>query len=241
LDEGAATFDAAPGDSGAKPSTQWQGRVMTRQVTSATVLLLSCCLLGACTITVTPPSAPAPAETVYLVDQEHSASLVLPDGRRLVRYIYAEWDYYALGHKDASGALHAVLVPSQATLARRTIRSVRSVDEVSDALEVEVEAVYAVRVERSRVQALVQRLNRIYAAGASERIYDPDTDLGFVPYPGEAYHLLHNSNTVIAQWLGKLGCEVDGLAILSRWRVRRADAVHRPAPSDSVPTPPEGK
>jgi hypothetical protein len=95
---------------------------MMQTPTRKAALLFCCCTLGACTINVTPPRALERAETVCLVDQEHLASLVLPDRQRLVRYIYAEWHYYALGNQDASGALHAVLLPSQATLARRIIR-----------------------------------------------------------------------------------------------------------------------
>ena len=186
------------------------------------------CTVGACTITVTPPRGPERPATVYLVDQEHSASLVLPDGARLTRYIYADWHYYALGNRGTSGALQAALLPTQATLARRRIEPAASAAGVAEALGAEVEAIYALRVAQPRAEALVQRLNRAYAAGEPERVYDPDTHLGFVPYPDEPYHLLHNSNTVIARWLRELGCEVNGIAILSRWRVQQPRSVYRP-------------
>jgi hypothetical protein len=184
--------------------------------------------LGGCTITVSPPREPVSPATVYLIDQQYSASLVMPDESRWVRYIYAEWSYYALGNQDATGALRAVLVPSQATLARRKIRSVGSMKALAAALDIEAEAIYALPVERSRVSKLVGRLNEAYRKHQDQAIYDPLQKLGFVPYPSEPYHLLHNSNTVVAQWLEELGCSVRGVAILSRWQIREPVKTFKP-------------
>jgi hypothetical protein len=189
--------------------------------------------LSGCTITVTPPPPPIQPRTVYLIDQQYSASLVLPHDDRMTRYVYAEWHYYALNEKGPLSALRALLVPSEATLGRRTITPAVNAEALPRTLGIEVERVHCLTVSSKRVQALRQRLDRAAEQRRSVKKRDLESGLTFVPY-GRTYHLFHNSNTVVAAWLGELGCEVQGLAVLSKWRVQYPASQDgaRPAPRE---------
>ena len=74
--------------------------------------------------------------------------------------------------------------------------------------------------ERARAEQLRTRLDALIVA-AEHRREAPDVHLVFIPYP-RGYHLGHNSNQMLADWLTELGCEVSRRPVLAGWRVQEA-------------------
>jgi hypothetical protein len=186
-------------------------------------------LVQACTTVVAPPAEPAQPRPVYLLDHGKHASLVLPEPQGgMVRYAYGDWRYYALVSTGAAEASAAVLWRTQAALGRRELSGPPSAANVRRGVRVGIEQLYEVVADYPVIEELRARLDSIYQANLETRTYNPAYDLEFVHHP-QPYSAFHNSNRVVARWLWELGCDVRGLALLSKWRVqlRKADAEPR--------------
>lgn len=194
---------------------------------AAAVLLLT----QACTTVIVPPVAPAEPGPVFLLDHGRHASLVLPRGDDgMVRYSYGEWKYYAQVRTGIDEASAAVLWPTRAGLGRRELPGLPGAAAVRRQLRVGIEHLYRVIVDSRKIEGLRARLDSIYEANIETLIYNPSYDLEFVHHP-RAYWAFHNSNQVVAAWLGELGCQVHGPALFSNWKVeprqgRGTGAVH---------------
>lgn len=184
------------------------------------LLLLAAAALGAsCRATLTPPAAPADPVSVFLLDHGRHSSLVLPrEGGGSVRYSYGDWRYYALRRQGLGESAAAVLWPSRAGLGRRELKGEASASELRRTVRVGMEELFELRVERSAALDLERELEALFAARLAQRVTNTEYDLEFVPHP-ERYHLLRNSNHMVARWLRRLGCDVAGPTILSAWRV----------------------
>jgi hypothetical protein len=156
---------------------------------------------------------------VIVIDHGRHPSLVLPStNTEFVRYAYGDWNWYALSDESPSSGIKAFFWPTQGTLGRKTIQA--SVAERPAAYIKEgYSEVHAIPVERTRVQSLRRRLDQIYHKNEDLSVYNERYDLHFVPYP-QSYRLWINSNSMLAQWLEELGCEVSGLRLFSNWKVR---------------------
>ncbi|HVR44803.1 MAG TPA: hypothetical protein VMS56_15325 [Thermoanaerobaculia bacterium] len=192
---------------------------MTRR--NALTAALAFALLVSCTMTVRTPQAVAEPETVVLLSHGRSSSLVLPFAEsEAVRYAFGDWRYYALGEKGSGDALAALLWPTAAAFGRRVTE--RGPDpRLGLAANVGIgwDEAFPIRVEREAVAALRGRLEALFAANLATRLYNPAPNLVFVR-PPESYGVINNSNQKVAAWLEELGCEVRGVRLLSRWRVK---------------------
>jgi hypothetical protein len=178
-----------------------------------------------CTTAIHPPAAPADPETVLLVTHGWSSSLVVPDQEGdAARWAWGDWRYYALGRETVLNGLVAVLWPTQSGLGRQRIEPApESIDELPWRLGIGIDEVFAITVGREAVVRLAEQLEDLFAANIETLHYNPKPRLEFVKHP-RAYTLFTNSNSMIAEWLRELGCEVVGFPLMSRWRVETPPA-----------------
>jgi len=191
---------------------------MTSRAFAATAVGLL--TLQACTTTVVPPIAPKAPRPVFLLDHGRHASLTLPRGDGgIVRYSYGDWRYYAQVRTGVFQGSAAILWPTRAALGRRELPGPPEAAAVRRNVRVWSEQLYELMVDSLAIEILRSRLDSIYDANLESRIYNAAYDLEFVHHP-RAYWVFHNSNHVVAGWLKELGCQVRGLALFSKWKVK---------------------
>jgi hypothetical protein len=199
-----------------QPARRRRRRWIVRAVLLALVGVLA--IKAGCATTVVPPAAVDDPLRVYLVDQGRHASVVLPRAEgTLVEYTYGDWEWYAENKTGFFNALNALFIPSRGALGRREIE--RIPDDPADLRRtLFAEEVFPLTVERGRAGRLLERLDRQYEANLGTRLYNPEYQLDFVHHPTR-YHVLRNSNHMVAAWLEDLECETRGWTVLSRWKV----------------------
>lgn len=192
-------------------------------------LIAVACLLAAtvlasagCTTTIVPPRSPADPVDVFLLDHGDTASIVLPTPEgNLTRYVYGDWNWYALGNTGLLDGVHALFWSSQATLGRRDWAGPPTAEVVRQRIHAHaIEALIPITVGRNNVERLRSRLDAAHRTGA-QRAKAERLDIEFVPHD-DPYTYFHNSNHRVALWLRELGTEVRGPAFHSRWRVESA-------------------
>ena len=182
-------------------------------------LLLVAMLSASCTTVIQPPAKPTDPDIVLLVTHGKSSSLILHRGDDATRWAYGDWRYYALGRKESSDALAAILWPTRAALGRQTIeRGPRIPADLVRRLGIGIDEIFAIEVSRESVVRLETRLQQLFAANLDTLLYNPAPRLEFVEHPPR-YSLVSNSNGRVAAWLRELGCEISGVPLLSKWRV----------------------
>lgn len=175
--------------------------------------------LGACSATrIIPPSAPGDPAPVFILEHGGSSSLILSarDGS-LHRYAYGDWAFYAERQVGSGRGLAALLWSTPAGLGRRQMAGPPTVASIYRQIRIGIDKLHVIEVERDSVDRLREQLDAMFLATTAHHP-SPDVDLVFVPHPA-AYHLLHNSNHVVADWLMQLGCEVSTRPVLSGWRI----------------------
>lgn len=194
------------------------GEPMSRVFALGLALLVP--IFAGCATVVVPPRLTGGGVAVFLLDHGHHSSLVLPaPGRHLVRYSYGDWAYYALVETGVYRGSSALFWPTQAALGRRELPGPPTASAVEEEVAVPIEHLYPVIVAPARIDALRQRLDRVFEANAGTMIYNSLYDLYFVQAP-QPYSLFHDSNREVASWLVELGCRVEGgPALLSNWAV----------------------
>lgn len=183
------------------------------------ILLVAAILSASCTTVIQPPAMPSDPDIVFLVTHGKSSSLIVQGGEDATRWAYGDWRYYALGRKESSDALAAILWPTRAALGRQTIeRAPAEPEDLVRRLGIGVDEIFAIEVSREAVVRLETRLQQLFAANLDTLLYNPGPRLEFVEHP-QRYSLVRNSNGMVAAWLRELGCEISGLPLLSKWRV----------------------
>lgn len=183
------------------------------------ILLVAALLSASCTTIIQPPAAPYDPDIVLLITHGRSSSLILHGGEDATRWAYGDWRYYALGRKESSDALAAILWPTRAALGRQTIeRAPRTPSDLVSRLGIGIDEIFAIEVSRESVARLEGRLQELFAANLDTLLYNPGPGLEFVEHP-QRYSLVSNSNGMVAAWLRELGCEISGVPLLSKWRV----------------------
>jgi hypothetical protein len=177
-----------------------------------------------CTTTIRPPAQVQRPVTVYLLDHGMTPSLVLPaeDGG-MVRYMFGDWRWYALGNQNAWTGFLALFIPTQGALGRDAFAAVDSVAALRDAVAVEIDEAFPLQVDRTRALALQQQIEQQVNARSDTAVWNDGNRAQFVHHP-QRYTYFSNSNHMVAEWLRELGCEVRGPAIYSRWRVKGSAA-----------------
>lgn len=172
--------------------------------------------------TVIAPANPIEPVTAFLLDHGRTSSLVLPtaDGN-MVRYVYGDWNWYALRNTGFFDGLRALFWRTQGALGRRELSGPADAAILRQGIKADIiQELLEVSVARAAVERLRSRLDQEHRAGAQVALVE-SLDLEFVPHP-RRYSYFHNSNHAVAAWLRELGCETDGPAFHSRWRIRPA-------------------
>lgn len=172
-----------------------------------------------CSTTIHPPEAGEGAVAVALVDHGAHASLMLPDeGGQMTRWAYGERKWYAQQKTGVVRALPALLWPTQAVLGRKHLPGPISGHNIRRRVGVVIETVWIIRVQQSQARTLHRNLDDLYRRHIDTQLINETYDLRFVDHP-EGYSYFHNSNHMVAHWLRRLGCQVDGPTFHSTWRV----------------------
>lgn len=182
------------------------------------LLLAALLFLGGCVTRVVPPGDVREPAKVFILDHGRHTSLVVstPEGG-LVRYAYGDWRFYAERETGLGHAIAASFWNTPGALGRRHLPGPPDSASVRRQVPFVIETLHEIEVEQARLADLRAELDAIFAT-AERELETPSADLVFVPHPRD-YNLRHNSNTAIAAWLVKLGCETKGPAILARWRI----------------------
>jgi hypothetical protein len=183
-------------------------------------------LISGCTTDLVPPDHPANPTAILLSDYGKHSSLLLPDpsggpNSGMEEYAFGDWNYFALGRKNLLVGLHALVHSPQSTLGRRWL-------PISAGAPYANELIGAKRTQRiivnaDRVAALRHDLDLEFARHSSSELYKPEERLYFVKSDA-SYNLLHNCNSVTAEWLKELGVEVHGFALTSMFKIQAASA-----------------
>jgi hypothetical protein len=177
-------------------------------------------MLASCATTVIPPQQPPQPVTVYLIDLGRTPTLAMPrDDNTFVRYVYGDWNWYALRKEGAVEGLVALLWPTQGALGRCVIQQPADARDMLLKFNIGAEHVYALEVERQRVDEFHRRMDEAFTANADSRMNNEVYALEFVHHP-RAYTVFHNSNHETALWLRDLGCQTRGPAMTSQWIVK---------------------
>jgi hypothetical protein len=187
---------------------------------AAPFLVLAVLVSVSCTTAIHPPAAPKDPETIYLVIHGWSSSLVLHDEEGdASRWAYGDWRYYALGRSGILNGLAAVLWPTQSALGRQLIEPApQRAEELPWRLGIGIDEIFTITVGREAVVRLTEQFDALFAANIETLHYNPEPKLEFVKHP-RRYTIFTNSNSMIAEWLRELGCEVVGFPLMSKWRI----------------------
>lgn len=186
---------------------------------SITISALLVC--SGCTATVKIPEVaehddPRP---VFLFDHGLHSSLALSrDDGTLVRYVYGEWRWYARRETGVLRVLPTLLSDTQSALGRRELPGPPEVDVLLQQIRVEVNQIYAFDAPGDRIDDLISDLDSQFDSARDTLIYNEAYDLEFVHDP-RPYHMGHNSNHVVADWIRSLGIEVRGNPASGAWRI----------------------
>lgn len=195
--------------------------MISRPETSLTSRLAALVFLAAgCTTTIIPPAQPDQPISVYLLDHGRTPSLVLPsaDGG-MTRYAYGDWNWYALRNTGPVAGARALFLPTQGALGRQELSGPPVEASLPQGLGSDAWVnLHPITVGLSDVEQLRARLDREHSEGAKVALVE-SFNMEFVPHPLR-YTWFRNSNHVVAAWLRELGCETEGLAFHSRWKVK---------------------
>lgn len=187
-----------------------------RALLAAALLLVGWLMLG-CTSVVAPPRDVRDPVTVLIIRDAMHRGIVFPRATSYVEYGFGDWGWYAAGADSWYNVFATVLWPTAATLSRRT-------HSAPDAEALQRVVHWAefdpVVVERSKADALLQRLDADFAAGSDRIVRRADLRMEFVPTAGN-YWFPHNCADVCAEWLVELGCEVSWVPIRTDVAVAR--------------------
>jgi hypothetical protein len=169
---------------------------------------------------------------VHVADYGYHSTIILPksDGG-LVEYAYGDWDFFGLSHKSVGTALRALFASDQAALGRRVLDREPDQPGLEDATG--AKRVLRFEAPRDRVEELERALERRFSERLDSIEYSPVHHLYFVK-DGERYGVAHNCNHFTAQWLERLGCKIEGMAVLSNFRMKDDAAAPAAAPAPAA-------
>ncbi len=188
-----------------------------------TILLLllagavAACLTG-CPSSITPPGDPTNPVSVFLLDYGRHSSLAFPtDGEHtLVEYAYGDWNWFALDESEWHDVFPTLFWPTQGALGRRVLCVEPTPASVLQA--VGCEEVLEITVSGCAVTDLARELDGQFDDRIETLHYQPLYELAFV-HTEKPFHLFHNCNHAVAEWLRKVGCQVRGPTILADFSV----------------------
>lgn len=170
-----------------------------------------------CHFQVVPPPPPSDPVPIHLVDYGKHISLVVPCGEQeLAEYSYGEYDWYARGQKEWWRVIPVLLWPSQGVLGRRIHEHVQGAEDL--ARSADASTIFTLEVSKQLLEELAMQIEAQRAAAADTALFNPVHQMEFVHYPHD-YCISYHCNTVVAEWLEQLGCEVSGCLLFAHLRV----------------------
>ncbi len=171
--------------------------------------------LAGCIHSIRPPADVRDPVSVFVADYGYHAGLILPRGdAQAVEWAYGQWDWFVLNRDEWYRAPGAVLMEQPAALGSREIYAAPTAEELEAELKMPLTEV---EVESSLVEGLRSRLDAIFNRPGASKVYNPKVLMAFVPYP-QPYSGSRNCNTMVADWLRELGCDVTGGGSSSSFR-----------------------
>ena len=185
------------------------------------VLITPAICLVSCVTCIVPPEAPSTPASVFLLDYGLHSSLVLPDPAHnsLIEYAYGDWNWFALDKSNWYHVFPTLWWPTRGAMGRRRLHinpdaaDIRRVIVCEQVLEIVVNSHDAIDLSAQLRSQFDQHRDSLH--------FQPLYGLTFV-HSDRAFHLFHNCNHVVADWLGELGCKVRGPAILADFAVKRS-------------------
>ena len=192
-----------------------------RSISLQTLRMAPLMWLAGCAATIVPPENPSAPTTVFLLDYGRHSSLLLPEaaGGSMIEYFYGEWNWFALGKNRWHRAVPALLWPTRGTLGRRRVDVQPDADTISR-LMAEGEAL-EIAVNSNDVIDLLTHLDSRYSEQIETLHFQTDPCLSFVHHD-RAFHLFHNCNHAVADWLRELGCDVRGQWVAGAFVIRES-------------------
>jgi hypothetical protein len=156
---------------------------------------------------------------VFVLDYGRHSSLVIPSesGDFLIEYAYGEWNWFALRKNRWHHVFLTLFFPTRGALGRRAFRARADTQAVRRACF--AEAVLEVIVEESNVGNLERRLEAEFEAHRETLHYQPEFGLHFV-HSDRDFHLFHNCNHSVSEWLREMGCEVQGPSMFADFKLK---------------------
>lgn len=182
------------------------------------LLFLLAVPLAGCATIVIPPANPVDPVPVFIADYGKHSSLVFPaeDGR-LVEFGYGQFDWYALEKDEWWRVPGLLFVPQQGTLCREEWAGPATEAGVDKGRRW-LEEILRVDVARADEERVLARLEARFAAGASNKVRNPNYRLWFV-FDDDLYWVGHSCNAAVADWLEELGCTVPARTVTANYRV----------------------
>ena len=154
--------------------------------------------LAGCATTIVPPPSPQQPVTVYLLDHGRTSSLAVPrDDGSFTRYVYGDWNWYALMKVGFVQGIAALFWPTQGALGRGIINRPSDMRDMLRKFDLESEKVFAIHVDRRRVDELNRRMDDIFLENADSLVRNEPYALEFVRHPSQ-YTICYNSNHAVA-------------------------------------------
>jgi hypothetical protein len=155
--------------------------------------------------------------------------LALPDGTAaFYEYGFGEWNFYGLEKEGFFSGFRAITGLGKGAMSRRKLPYTLSESEFSSVAGSNRSAL--LYVERGLAEGLRGELEHRWQSNANSRVVRAWDGIP-VSRDRAAYHLFANSNHAVANWLRRLGCQVNGNTVTSRFQViTESDAAVRQAP-----------
>jgi hypothetical protein len=137
----------------------------------------------------------------------------------LMEYSYGDWDFYALNHYKWYIGATKLFLSDGSGLGRRILTNPG--DDAALQKMINSKRLLRVEIEQSKVSDLLAELDQRYCAKIETMVYNNYGHSYFVKDDSH-YWLFHTCNGMTAQWLEKLGCRVNGLAVISNFELKKS-------------------
>lgn len=160
--------------------------------------------------------------TVWIVDYGYHSTLVFQTSFGEVwEFAYGEWKWFAK-RRDSYFRLPVTLLwPTSGTLGSYKYQSLE--DYMNHLIQFKHE-IYRLEVSSEkavRVLSELKKEKKSYSA-QEKTLFNSLYNLNFVELPDQKYHLFSNCNHWVSKHLNRLGVNVSGVRIYSKWEVRQA-------------------
>jgi hypothetical protein len=208
-------------------------RGLSWRATACAALFL---IVSGCAWRVIPPEVRG-GVPVVLSQYEWHTRLALPDGTvAFYEYGFGEWNFYGLEREGFFSGFRAITGLGKGAISRRKLPYTLS--EFEFALAAGSNRSARFYVERGLAEDLRGELERRWQSNADSRVVRAWDGIP-VSRDRAAYHLFANSNHAVANWLRRLGCQVSGNTLTSRFKVANESgaSAHQAPPRRDGATP----